>query len=317
MSGLKNALLKTVAVATLAAAFLGCSRNKQEAILLANQAEGMKGGDKTAAIEKFDEATRLDPDNHHIWYKLALVHEQKEDWQKMAEALQNAISADERTKDDGDWANYHARRGYALEKLAMAKKEPKARTDAYEEAKAPYTKCIELDENFADCYHQLGNVYLWTDDEQKALQYYTDAIAHDPDQLRYYFPLAELYMNLFFNDLAEKVIAEAKTRGKAGSKDMWGIHLLSAELLRQKGDRAGVVSELEAAKAIDLGSDAEQNIIILYSLGIGYLELNQNQKAIENLKGFDVRCKGTIQAQYPDECENAKALIAKLGGAAQ
>jgi len=197
---------------------VGCSRNKQEAILRANEAENLRKGDKQAAIEKLDDATRLDPDNHHIWFKLATIYEEKEDWQKAAEALQNAISADERNKEDGTWANYQAHRGYALEKLAQQKKEPKARTDAYEEAKAPYTQCIALDENYADCYHELGNVYLWTDDEQKAIQFYTDAIMHNPDELRYYAPLAELYLNLFYNDLAEKVLAEAKSHGKPEAK---------------------------------------------------------------------------------------------------
>ncbi|MBK8941674.1 MAG: tetratricopeptide repeat protein [Polyangiaceae bacterium] len=72
-------------------ALVGCNRNKQEAILLANQADNLRQGDKPAAIEKLDEATRLDPDNHHIWFKLASVYEDKEDWQKMAEALQSDL----------------------------------------------------------------------------------------------------------------------------------------------------------------------------------------------------------------------------------
>lgn len=290
----------------------GCSRAKQEAILRANEAENLRKGDKVAAIEKLDEATRLDPDNHLIWFKLANVYEEKEDYPKMAEALQNAINADERNKEDGSWANYHAKRGYALEKIALSKKDAKARTDAYEEAKAPYTKCIELDENYADCYHQLGNVYLWTDDEEKALQYYSDAIAHNPDELRYYPPLAELYINLFLYENAEKVLEEAKNRGKAGAKEMWGVHLLSAKILQEKGDINGVIRELEAAKAIDLGGDAEQNVLILYSLGVAYNDTKQTQKSIENLKGFHVRCKGALAAQYPDECDNAQSLLAKM-----
>lgn len=305
-------------VALLAATFLpGCSRNKQEAILRANEAENIRKSDKQAAIEKLDDATRLDPDNHHIWFKLATVYEEKEDWQKMAEALQNAIAADERNKEDGTWANYQAKRGYALERLALLKKEPKAKADAYELAKAPYLKCIELDENYADCYHQLGNVYLWTDDEQKAIQYYTDAIAHNPDELRFYAPLAELYLNLSYNDLAEKVLTEAKNHGKPDAKEMWGVHVLMGQILQEKGDFAGEVTELEAAKAINLGDDADQNILILYSLGVAYSDLKKDQKAVENLKGFAVRCKGNIANQYPDQCDSTTSLLAKYGATPQ
>lgn len=310
-------LARGVTFALVGSALLfGCSRNKQEAILLANQGENLRQGDKAAAIEKLDEATRLDPDNHQIWFKLATVYEEKEDWQKMAEALQSAISADERIKEDGDWAVYHAKRGYALEKIALSKKEPKARTDAYEEAKAPYTKCIELDENYADCYHQLGHVYLWTDDEQKALQYFTDAIAHDPDAVRYYGPLAELYINLFLEDLAMKVLLEGKSRAKPSTNDkreargMFYIHLMLADLLQRKGDFPTAAAELESAKAIDLGSDADENVNILYNLGVVYIQTKQMQKAIENLKGFHTRCKGQVAARFPDECDTAQALLA-------
>ncbi|NUP10096.1 MAG: hypothetical protein HOW73_28940 [Polyangiaceae bacterium] len=303
----------SIAAVLAAATFVGgCSRNKQEAILRANEADNLRKGDKVAAIEKLDEATRLDPDNHRIWYKLASVYKDKEDWPKMAEALQNAISADERTPEDGNFANYHYERGVALIKIAEQKKDQKARMDAYEEAKAPLTKCIEYDENLSECYHELGHVYLWTDDEQKALQYFTDAVQHDPDKVRYYPPLADLYINLFQFDNAEKVLKEAKERGKPGEKDMWGVHVLMAQLLQEKGDQAGVVTELESAKATAVGEEADQNIMILYSLGIAYDGLKQTQKAIENLKGFDVRCKGAIQKQFPDECDNAKSLLAKL-----
>ena len=315
---LQTSLGRTVACAVVGSALLvGCNRNKQEAILLANQADNLRQGDKPAAIEKLDEATRLDPDNHHIWFKLASVYEDKEDWQKMAEALQSAISADERVKEDGDWASYHAKRGFALEKIALAKKEPKARTDAYEEAKAPYTKCIELDENYADCYHHLGHVYLWTDDEQKALQFFTDAIAHDPDAVRYYPPLAELYINLFMEDVAMKVLQEGKSRAKPSTNDkreargMFYIHIMLADLLQRNGDYPTAAAELESAKAIDLGTDAEENVNILYNLGVVYAQTNQIQKAIENLKGFAVRCKGQVAARFPEECDNTTTLLAK------
>lgn len=294
--------------------FVGCNRNKQEAILRANEAENLRKGDKAAAIEKLDEATRLDPDNHHIWFKLATVYEEKEAWKEMADTLTQAINADERNKDDGSWANYHAKRGYALEKLAQSKKEPKARKDAYEEAKPPYTKCIEVDENYADCYHQLGNVYLWTDDEQKALQFYSDAIVHNPDELRYYPPLADLYLSLFQFDAAEKVLTEAKTRGKPDSKEMWGVRVLMANVLQEKKDFAGAATELEQASSINLGDEADQNIYILYSLGVIYAKLEKKDQARIKLKAFKERCIGNIAAQYPDECDTATAVLASYGG---
>jgi tetratricopeptide (TPR) repeat protein len=73
-------LAASLATSTLA----GCNRNKQDAVLLANEAEKARKGDKDTAIAKLEEAVRLDPDNHGIWFKLATIHEEKEDWPKMA-----------------------------------------------------------------------------------------------------------------------------------------------------------------------------------------------------------------------------------------
>jgi len=303
-------------VACVTAAVAGCNRNKQEAILKANQAEGLKQGDKQAAIDLLDEATRLDQDNHHIWYKLATVYEAKPDWPKMVDALRGAIKADELNKEDGTWATYQAKLGWALENIALTKKDPKPRLDAYEQAKEPYTKCIELDANYGECYHQLGNVYLWTDDEQKALEFYTKAIEHDPDNIRYYFPLAELYINLFMIDHAEKVVKEAKNRAKPGDKYLWGVHNLMAYIHQQKGDTNAVVTELEAAKAIsDPDQEGDRGILILYNLGVAYSDLKEPKKqaAIDNLKGFEARfCKGPRKKEFEDECDIAVSILAKF-----
>jgi len=293
----------------------GCSRAKQDAVLRANEAEKMRKTDKEGAIGKLQEATQLDRDNPSIWYKLAQVQRDKEDWKEMASALGEAISAAERSSKDKKcgWANYYAERGYALEQQA------KKKTISYEEAKEPYTKCIELDPNYADCYHQLGNVYLWTDDEQKSIEFYTKAIEHNPDDVHYYGPLAELYINLGYMKEAEQVLKEAKTRGKPDDKMMWGVHVLMASVLQDRNDVAGAIAELEAAKAIPTG-DGPEAVITLYNLGSLYAQADppRKQEAIEMLKGFSLRaCKGQKAQQFQTECETARSLVTKLGGSLQ
>ena len=240
------------------------------------------------------------------------MYRDKEEWPKMAEALQSAIAADEKTKDDGTWATYHAERGYALEQIA---KKDKAR---YEEAKAPYLKCIEIDPHYSDCYHQLGNVYLWTDDEQKALEFYSKAIEHNPKELRYYGPLADLYIRLGYMKEAEQVLKEAKSFAAPNDKLLWGVHNLTAAILLERGDKQGAVTELEAAKAINVGENAPEAVLILFSLGGVYADLNRGQEAKELLKGFFVRaCKGAKAKDYASECEVARTRIVELGGTLQ
>ena len=285
----------------------GCSRNRQEAAKLANEGDKAVKVDVEGAINKFDQATKLDPTSHRIFYKLAMAYKKKEDWDKVASTLSRAAQI------APTFANYWFERGYALEQQA------KKKTISYEEAKEPYAKCIEIDPNFADGYSQLGGVYLWTDDEQKALENYTKAIEHDPNEIRYYAQLADLYIRLGYMREAEQVLKDAKTFAKPGEKDLFGIHSLLAAVYQDRGSMAEMVTELEAAKAV-APAEGSEAVQILWSLGSTYAKLDppRKQEAIQMLKGFNARaCKGAKAQQFKTECESAQTLVSSLGGSMQ
>src|SRR5512144_1555175 len=82
-----------VVTASLAAASLlgtGCSRNRQEAVLLAQKGDQEVKLNVDGAINSFDQATKLDPTNHRILFKLAMAYKKKEDWDKVASTLARA-----------------------------------------------------------------------------------------------------------------------------------------------------------------------------------------------------------------------------------
>ena len=302
--------MKLGAIATfclVAALGLGCSRNRQEAVLKANQADKEVTLNPDGAINKYEEATKLDPTNHRIFFKLAMAQKKKEDWDKVASTLSRA------TQLAPKFANYWFERGYALEMQA------KKKTVSYDEAKEPYTKCVENDPNFDDCYSQLGNVYLHSDDEQKALENYTKAIEHDPKVIWYYSQLADLYIRLGYVKEAEAVLKEAKSFAKPGDKSLVGVHILLAQVYQDRGSTAEQVTELEAAKAV-APPDGPESVQILWSLGSTYATMNppRTQEAIQMLKGFNARaCKGAKAQSYRTECESTAALVQKLGGTLQ
>ncbi len=291
---------------TLALAGTGCSRNRQEAVILANQADKEVTLNPEGASSKYEQATKLDPTNHQIFFKLANAYKKKEEWDKMASALSRAAQLAPK------FANYWFWRGWALEQQARKK------TIQWEEAKEPYTKCIEADPNFADAYSQLGTVMLFTDDEQKALENYTKAVEHDPTKLQYFAQLADLYVRLSLSNEAEQILKEAKNFAKPGDKDVFDIHMLLATVYRDKGSNSEMVAELEAAKAAVPG-DSPEGVQVLYNLGSAYATTGQKkQEAIQMLKGFQARaCKSASAAKYKTECESAQAFISKLGGTSQ
>jgi tetratricopeptide (TPR) repeat protein len=291
---------------SMALALVGCSRNAIEAINLANDADKQKDIDVDGAISKYEQAVQLDPTNHRIMYKLGMAYKKKEAWDKLSSTMARA------TQVAPKFANYWYWRGAAIEMLA----EKKA-GGSWEESKEPFKKCIEADPNYADCYHELGRAYLWTDNEQDALQNYTKAIEHKPDELKFYGPLAELYLNLNYNDQAAQVLKESLAYAKEGDKYAYDVHVLLSQVYQSKGQMNDMVSELEAAKKLA----GETHPEILYNLGSTYAVLTPPRKteAIQLLKGFSVRaCRGAgATGKYKDQCEGAQSLVAKLGGSMQ
>jgi tetratricopeptide (TPR) repeat protein len=300
-----RALLGIVLASAVAMTAAGCSRNAIEAINLANEADQQRSVDVDGAIQKYEQASQLDPTNHRILFKLAMAYRKKEAWDKVASTLARA------TQVAPKFANYSYERGYALEEQAAKK------AVSWEEAKDPLRKCIEADPNYAGCYYELGRASLWTDNEQDALANFSKAIEHNPEELRYYAELAELYMALGYYDQAGQVLKEALSFGKEGDKGLYGAHVLMSRVYQSKGQMNDMTTELEAARKVA----GEEHPEILFNLGSTYAVLNPPRKteAIQLLKAFSGRaCRGSSAAgKFKDLCESSQSLVAKLGGTIQ
>ncbi len=295
-------LVATVAVSGLA----GCSRNSIEAVNLANEGDKERGGNVDGAISKYEQALQLDPTNHRIRFKLALMYKKKERWTDMASQLAKA------SEKAPTYANYYYERGLALS--SAAEKGP----TSWAEAKAPLEEAISKDPNIADAYFVLAEVMLHLDDEDGALKNYTKAIETKPDELQYYGPLADLYMRLGKTDLAEQVLKEGLSFGKEGDKHLFAIHSLSGAVQESKGNLPGAISSYEAAKKACGQCNESGQAIAYFNLGIAYAQAKRNSEAIQQLASFDkIICKGAAAARYSDQCAQSSQFGAKLNGAAQ
>lgn len=284
---------------------MGCSRAKIDAVNLANDGDLLKKqGAFDAAIDKYEAAVQLDPTNHKIMYKLATTYRKKEEWEKVASTLARA------TQIAPSYATYWYERGYALVQVADKSKAQ----SAWEEAKEPLEKCVQADPNFAHCYFELGTVMLWLDKEQDSLENYTKAIQHLPNEGSFYAPLADLYIRLGYGDQAEGVLKEGISFEADTSKAKFNMYILLAQVRQTKGDLSGMVESLETANKL---GPAEEHPEILFNLGSTYAVMNPPKKAqaIQMLKQFQARgCKGGKSDKYKEQCEQAMALIGKLGG---
>jgi tetratricopeptide (TPR) repeat protein len=282
-----------------------------EAATLAQQGDQLTKSDVDGAIDRYARATQLDPTNHGILSKLAAAYRRKEDWEKAAAALARATTLAPRHAD------YWFQRGYVLEQLARKNAVP------WDACKDPFQRCIEADPSFAECYEELGNAFLWTDDEQRALESYHKAVEHDPSNIGYATMLAGLYLDLGYPVEAAQVLTEAKPfvrpDDKLQQRAVYNLHALLARAYQDGQSMPAAVAELEAAKAV-APLEGPESVLILWNLGSAYAALAPPRKAeaIALLKGFVNRaCKGAKAASYRSECEMSMALISKLGGALQ
>jgi len=301
-------LLKSSTVFVIAAGLStfmsGCSRDRIEAINLANEGDQSVKVNVEGAIQKYEQAIDLDPTNHRILWKLATAYEKKEDWDKMASTLSRAVQV------APDFANYWAARGHALIMQARA-----GNMDAYKQAQEPLKKCIEKDPNFADCYNELGETDLWTDDEQGALDNYSKAIEHDPSKGFYYPDLASLYVTLKLYDQAQQVLNEGVKLIPPGDKNnakIYNMYILLSTVALGKGDKAGQVAAIE--KAEPYAGDAHPEFSFMLGSTYATQEPPQKEKALRLLNQFTKRvCKGAQATKFHEECEESNSLIQKLG----
>ncbi len=309
-----NTAKKLAFVAVTALALGACSRNNIEAVNLANEGDQAKGANLDEAISKYEQATKLDPDNARIWWKLALAYEKKEDWPKMASACSGAEEAAERTDKKKTHADYYFRHGYALEQLA------EKGAGSWADAKTPFQTAIQLDPNYGEAYGELAWVVLHTDDEAGAIQNWTKALELKPDETQYYVTLADLYRRLMFYDQAEQVLKEGVSFAQADDKHLFNLHTLLGDVYETKGDIARAVSEYESAKKACDSNKCNDHKEAYFYLGAAYAELTPPKKneAIQQLQSFwKITCKGALAAKYGDQCAQSQEIVRRMGGSLQ
>jgi len=305
-----------LAVATLALAAAGCSRNNIEAVNLAIDGDKAKDANLEEAISKYEQATKLDPDNTKIWWKLALAYKKKEDWQKEASTLAKAQESAERAEKKKAHADYYFEQAVALEALADKG------GGSWAEAKAPLQTAIQLDPHYAQAYGELGTVLLHADDEAGALQNWTKAIDTWPVEKTsmYYDDLADLYRRLMLYDQEEQVVKEALSFAKDDDKHLFNFHLLLGDLYENKADYPRAVVEYEAAKKACESNKCNDHKEAYFNLGAAYAALTPPKKneAIQQMQSFwKIACKGAQAVKFADQCAQSQEIVRRVGGSLQ
>lgn len=307
-------LASQLMVAVVAVGASACSRNNIEAVNLANEGDQAKASNIDEAVSKYDQATKLDPDNARIWWKLALAYEKKEDWAKMVSACTKAEEAAEKADKKKTHADYYFRQGYAVTQIADKGDGPWA------DAKTPFQTAIQVDPNLGQAYGELAMVLLHGDDEAGAIQNWIKALEVKPDETQYYVSLADEYRRLMFYDQAQQVLTEGLSFAKEDDKHLFNLHALLGDVYETKGDIPHAVSEYEAAKKSCDSNKCNDHKEAYFYLGAAYSELTPPKKneAIQQLQSFwKITCKGALAAKFGDQCAQSNEIVRRMGGSLQ
>lgn len=275
-----------------------------------NDDETLRTVDARASLLLYEQLVIQDPSDPELLWQLALAYESQERWDAAATTFARAaVLAPEQ-------ARYWYRSGRAWLAQGAAGDE-----EAWETAREPLEKCIELRPSDARCQFLLGEAEEFSDREQRAAEHYEQAVLRDPTKPRYYLRLAELYASFRRLPEAEKVLVEGVRLVPASTEndpERCVLFVKLAHAARLRRDEAG---ELAALGSAELLADAASPQM-LFELGVGYAVLDapgkgaeaRNQKAVTLLSRFTKRvCRGAYALDFRDECERSNQLLQRLG----
>src|SRR5690606_36289618 len=117
----------------------------------------------------------------------------------------------------------------------------------------PLEECLKLQPSYAECENLLGEVEERFENAQAAAEYFTAAAGHDPEQLRYFSALSDLYQAAGQRSQAIAVLNEAVKRASRTAEDRYERAAMLVTLARLAGEQKNASEQrqwLEQVEAV-------------------------------------------------------------------
>jgi tetratricopeptide (TPR) repeat protein len=285
------------------------SRDKQASIEASNKGvEAYTHESWENAIKHFEEAVKLWRKNHPAWYSLGQIYGKKDEWDKAAKALSEAV----RFKDD---AMYHMWLGVALYEVERKAERESGKVGNLDRAEAELARGVELNGDLFRGHWYLGRIYRDTGRPREAAEAWTRACALNPYFGKPFVRLGALYLRWDRVSEAIQVLSQGKQYVPA-DEDLTNIYyyLGMAYDAQAAANEAGGPSRwdksIEAySLAIDHRADNDQ---ARFQRGLAYIKKGDRAKGMADLDNFLKRGSGsTFEKQ-----EASKAMFSATGAPA-
>lgn len=269
-----------------------CSQERKHSIELMNQGVVLsQQRSYPEAIEKLEEAGRVDPTNDRAFYNLAMTHFELQAYGAAANAMRQAITA------DGQVAMYHDKLATILLQLDPPN---------LEQAKTELEKTIQLDPTLFKSHFRLAQVLEQMGEDQRALEAYTESIRRGPRFIEAYIELGRLYRERDFPNQALQVLRAGVPLAIEGSTEKARLHHNMGMVHQQQRAYDQAVREFRTAIQIKPGMPDS-----LFSLGWTYGLMDNREEAVRYLNRF-------LEVAGPDVPEaiksSARDQVSRLGG---
>lgn len=225
----------------------------------------LQDGAHATALQHFEEAVRLYPDNHAAWYYLGATAREQNDWEKASEAFAEAVKI---RKDEPMYQMHLGISLYQAEKNSLA--------EAYLE------KAIELEPNLYQAYWYLGRIYAESERPEEAAQMWSRAAILNPQWGKPFVSLGNLYLRW---DMIQESLAvlEQGTQHVTETDELVEVYyaLGMAYDAQKNWDKA-----IDAyTQSIDKARSANRdNIEAKFQRGFAYLRKGDKEKARPDLE---------------------------------
>jgi len=171
---------------------------KQALVLLGVGNRFYNEGKRERAIELYEEARRLQPDDPHINYYLGRTYSNAADFDKAIKAFEKAVDA------RPNFAEAYMEMGLAYRRHAENVSSAEERVAEYRLAERFLKRAIDLRSDYGDALGALGGLYRREGRLDEALKCYVDAAAVDPNLSYYHNNIASISWYLGEVDMARR-----------------------------------------------------------------------------------------------------------------
>lgn len=257
----------TALFVTLALSAVGACANEQlnSSIEQMNLGiEAFKNGAHGKAVEQFDKAAKVYPENHVAWYYLGQAYSEQEKWEEAADAFANAV------KVKSDNAMYEMFLGIALYhggKESMA--------SSYLE------RAVQIEQGLYRAHWYLGTIYNDSERPQEAAQAWSLAATQNPEWGRPFVSLGKLYLR--WDMIAEAIMVLEEGKKYAETAQLPDIYYyLGMAYDAQKNWKEAIDAY---SNAIEQSREMKKdNIEAKFQRGLAYIHKGDKDKARSDLE---------------------------------